>query len=916
MTKIYINNKQYITNQSHNLLQACLSHGFDIPYFCWHPELGSIGSCRQCAIKKHQNPQDKIGKIIMSCMTPVENDIIISTQDQEIQKFRKHIIELLMIHHPHDCPVCEEGGNCHLQDMTVITKHHSRRYQFKKRTHQNQNMGPFISHEMNRCITCYRCVRYYKDYADGNDFGVYGIHDNIYFGRPKNGTLQNEFSGNLIEICPTGVFTDKTHSENYNRKWDMQYAPSICQQCSIGCNIIISERYGKIRKIENHYHGNINHYFICDRGRFGYDYLNLKNRTYQPKNKKNNQWNFLTAQEAIKKAIHILKKSQQIFGIGSARTTIENNFALKELVGEENFSTGIPKKEQEIIKLIFNILQNGGIYSPSLKEIEQYDAILILGEDVTQTGARMALSIRQAIKKTQTTYLKKLQIPIWHTNAVMNIRQNTKNPLFITNIDKTKLDDIASWTYYATTKEQAKLGFAIAHTLDKNAPSIKNIHSSLQKKIKIIATTLANANKPLIISGVGAGSKEIISAAANIAFALKKIGKKKVGITFILQQSNSMGSMMIHGKNLDHTIQKIKKYNKNNTTLIILENNLQRYISKKQMQSLLKNIKYLIIIDNQFNPIQQQSNLILPSTNFSESSGTIINHEGRAQRFFQVYYPKHYNNKITTLEGWRWLHWLHTAYKKNNIYWKKLDHILQEISQKIPQLRNIVDVAPQENFRVHGKKLARMPHCYSGRTILNTHINIHEKSTPKDPDSMFTFSMEGDNSPKTNRKHIAFVWTPGWNSPQAWNKFQKEIGGNLLYGNPGIKLITPNTKNTLKYFQNIPKEPPTKKNNWYIAAYWHLFGSEETSQNSKFIKKKMPKTYVMISQEDINKFNNIIDNKFLSFYCQESFFCLPIRISKTLSSGQIGLPIGFPGIPTTMIGLEVTQLKEVSICNN
>jgi NADH-quinone oxidoreductase subunit G len=142
-----------------------------------------------------------------------------------------------MTNHPHDCPVCEEGGHCHLQDMTVMAGHNMRRYRFTKRTHQNQDLGPFINHEMNRCIACYRCVRYYKDYAGGEDLGVYGAHDNLYFGRETDGVFESEFSGNLIEVCPTGVFTDRTHSERYNRKWDMQFAPSVCQQCSVGCNI-------------------------------------------------------------------------------------------------------------------------------------------------------------------------------------------------------------------------------------------------------------------------------------------------------------------------------------------------------------------------------------------------------------------------------------------------------------------------------------------------------------------------------------------------------------------------------------------------------------------------------------------------------------------------------------------------------
>ena len=122
-------------------------------------------------------------------MTPAQDGTFISIDDAEAKTFRESVVEWLMTNHPHDCPVCEEGGNCHLQDMTVMTGHSFRRYRFTKRTHNNQELGPFISHEMNRCIACYRCVRYYKDYADGTDFGVYGAHDNVYFGRPESGTL-------------------------------------------------------------------------------------------------------------------------------------------------------------------------------------------------------------------------------------------------------------------------------------------------------------------------------------------------------------------------------------------------------------------------------------------------------------------------------------------------------------------------------------------------------------------------------------------------------------------------------------------------------------------------------------------------------------------------------------------------------
>ena len=282
MATIHVDGKDLEVDGADNLLQACLSLGLDIPYFCWHPALGSVGACRQCAVKQYTDENDKRGRIVMSCMTPATDGSWISIDDEEAKVFRASVVEWLMTNHPHDCPVCEEGGHCHLQDMTVMTGHNERRYRFTKRTHQNQELGPFISHEMNRCIACYRCVRFYKDYAGGTDLGVFGAHDNVYFGRVEDGVLESEFSGNLTEVCPTGVFTDKTHSERYNRKWDMQFAPSICQGCSVGCNISPGERYGELRRIENRFHGALNHYFLCDRGRFGYGHVNLADRPRQP----------------------------------------------------------------------------------------------------------------------------------------------------------------------------------------------------------------------------------------------------------------------------------------------------------------------------------------------------------------------------------------------------------------------------------------------------------------------------------------------------------------------------------------------------------------------------------------------------------------------------------------------------------
>ncbi|MEJ2644488.1 MAG: 2Fe-2S iron-sulfur cluster-binding protein, partial [Gammaproteobacteria bacterium] len=238
MATIFIDGRPFEVDGDKDLLDQCLSLGFDLPYFCWHPALGSVGSCRQCAVKQFKDENDTEGQIVMACMTPASDGTRISIDDPEARRFRAGIVELLMTNHPHDCPVCDEGGECHLQDMTVMTGHNYRDYRFNKRTFRNQDLGPFLNHEMNRCITCYRCVRFYQDYAGGTDLVAMASKNHVYFGRHVDGALENEFSGNLVEVCPTGVFTDKSLKAHYTRKWDLQTAPSVCVHCGHGCNIL------------------------------------------------------------------------------------------------------------------------------------------------------------------------------------------------------------------------------------------------------------------------------------------------------------------------------------------------------------------------------------------------------------------------------------------------------------------------------------------------------------------------------------------------------------------------------------------------------------------------------------------------------------------------------------------------------
>lgn len=907
MATIHVDGKEYEVNGADNLLEACLNLGLDIPYFCWHPALGSVGACRQCAVKQYQNAEDTRGRLVMSCMTPAADGTFISIDDEEAKKFRESVVEWYMTNHPHDCPVCEEGGNCHLQDMTVMTGHTMRRYRFTKRTHRNQELGPFISHEMNRCIACYRCVRYYKDYADGTDLGVFGAHNNVFFGRVEDGTLESEFSGNLVEICPTGVFTDKTHSSRYNRKWDMQFAPSICQGCSMGCNISPGERYGELRRIENRYNGTVNRYFLCDRGRFGYGYVNLASRPRQPKKRLGSNWLEISAAQATQAAAEMLKKGQRVVGIGSPRASIESNFALREVVGAENFYSGISAAEQARLTLMLDILQKGGVYTPSLREIEDYDAVLVLGEDLTQTGARMALSVRQAVKGKAREMAAAQKVADWQIAAIMNIGQRAKYPLFVTHVDETRLDDVAAWSYRAPVVEQARLGFAIAHHINGEAPAVDDLDEALNKQIEMIVKALSQAKKPLIISGSHAGSEEVIKAAANIAFALKAKGSE-VGLSYVADDANSMGLAMMKAKPLDDALKVMRSGQADSA--IVMENDLYRHFAADVIDDAIAKVDHLIVIDHQQTEIMEKAHLVLPASSFAESDGTMVSQEGRAQRYFQVFEPSFYNKEVVMHESWRWLSAVDSQWHEGNLDWTQLDHVIELCATRLPQFAGIVNAAPNASFRIRGQKLAREPHRYSGRTSMLANVSVHEQRQPKDIDSPFAFSMEGNNSPTAPRQQIPFAWAPGWNSPQAWNKFQSEVGGSLRFGDPGVRLIEC-SDNTLGYFTDIPPAFNLVENQWVVAPYYRLFGSEELSQRSQVIQERMDNAYLTVSESDAIALA-LSQGQQAMFTYEGREFTLPVKISAHLTQGQIGLPLGMAGISPSLVGVSVRQLRGIA----
>jgi len=887
MATIYVEDRSYTADPKQNLLHACLSLGFNLPYFCWHPAMGSVGACRQCAVKHFKDEKDTHGKLVMACMTAAAEGTRISIKDPEAVAFRAGIIEGMMASHPHDCPVCDEGGHCHLQDMTVMTGHDYRRYSFLKRTFRNQYLGPLVNHEMNRCIQCYRCVRFYREYAGGRDFDAFGLRDQVYFGRQADGVLENEFSGNLVEVCPTGVFTDKTLKQHYTRKWDLQMAPSVCVHCGLGCNTTPGERYGMLRQIVTRYNREVNGYFLCDRGRYGYEFVNSVRRIRQPRLTRNRELTSITKTEALQLVAPLVAEGRRAIGIGSPRASLESNFLLRTLVGPERFYAGVSDSHFHLISTMLEILRAGPARSPSLREIELSDAVLILGEDVTNVAPRMALSLRQSVRQQPMQIADKMHIPLWDDHPIRNALQDSKGPLFIATPAATRLDDVAAKTYRAAPEDIARLGFAIAHLIDKNAPAVSDLSADVRVLADDIAHALKKAQRPLVVSGPSCNNEAIIRAAANVTRALFTIGLP-AALSFIVPECNSFGLALMGGVPLSQAFKAVRDGAAD--AIVILENDLYQRAPARLVDAFLNETKHVVVLDHLLNQTAEKTTLAIPAGTFAEADGTFVSSEGRAQRFYQVFVPE---GDIQA--SWQWLRDVMTAAgRQEGNAWKNIDDVTAAIGSAIPALAQVRQAAPDSAFRIAGEKIPREPERYSGRTAMLANISVHEPKPPDDPDTPLSFSMEGtpDQAPAAL---IPFFWSPGWNSIQATNFYQTEIAGPLRGGDAGVRLIAPSPQLHDTYFGQVPTAFAPSRDEWLLVPLYHIFGSEELSLAAPGVAELAPKPYVSLNTDDAKRLG-VEPGEQITIKLDGTTYSLPAKIRGELPLGIAGLPVGFPGL--------------------
>ncbi|WP_193166284.1 NADH-quinone oxidoreductase subunit NuoG [Microbulbifer hainanensis] len=918
MPNITIDGEQYEIEDGQNLLNACLSLGINLPYFCWHPAMGSVGACRQCAVIEYKDFEDQRGKLVMGCMTPIKDGGIYSVSADSAREFRGGVIEDLMTNHPHDCPVCEEGGECHLQDMTEMSGHTLRRYRGTKRTHRNQYLGPFINHEMNRCIACYRCTRFYREYAGGSDLAALGRNNQVYFGREQDGMLESGFSGNLVEVCPTGVFTDKTFSEHFVRKWDLQTAPSICEHCAVGCNTAPGAREpgdgedAILRRVTNLFNHDINGYFLCDRGRFGYDYVNSEARiknvlatrtlelieTTAGENEKIH--GDMAPRDALQQFADTITAARRgrrrLIGIGSPRSSLENNFALRQLVGAEHYYAGLNARDLQLLHLVDRIQRDPRLYSPTTPQIENADAVLVLGEEIEQTAPRIALAVRQAARNRQKQHAQQLKIPLWQDASVRQL-DGSPSPILLVGVDTAGLCDIASEHLPCTAEQTAMFAAAIACRLSGDDSGSPDLPEGLLELADNAAQILAGAERPLIISGCGNRDKATLHGAAAIATALGERTESPCALYLACPEVNSLGIAQLFEPGTGDLEQLAQSLESGEDTgmpvsVVILENDLYRRADAETVEQILA-ADEVILLDSLLNQTARRADLIFPAAATAESQGSYINSNGTAQRFYAVYEGTGFIQ-----ESWRWLSDAAglCGAKAPSLTalasWRHSTDLSAAIACEFSQMASLADLGPDEDYRIDGLKVARQTHRYSGRTAIHAKAHVAEQPPHADPDAPMAFSMEGiQNAGETPL--VANIWSPGWNSNQSIHKFQQEVGGPRRHADGTARLLR--EPQAMPSWRAPTGSAPRSPAELELVPLYCLYGSDELSARAKAIASVIDEPYAVLSEHDASE-RAIAAGDSVEIELPEAHFLVRARISTDQPRGTLGVPYGLPGL--------------------
>ena len=639
MPKITINNKVIDFQDGMTVMQACELADVEIPRFCYHDKLSIAGNCRMCLVEMEKSP-----KPIASCAMPAAEGMNIKTNTELVKKARQGVMEFLLINHPLDCPICDQGGECDLQDQALHYGFDKSRYEENKRAVKNKYMGPLVSTIMTRCIHCTRCVRFSTEIAGVDDIGLLGRGENAEITTYLEKTIESELSGNVIDLCPVGALTNKPYAFQ-SRPWELKKTESVDVFDGMGASIRIDSKGKNVLRVLPRLNEEINEEWINDKTRFAIDGLS-RQRLDKPYIKIDNKLEATSWDTALKLVASEIKKrgAENTSAFSGKFSDIESLYSTKNFLNLLN---------SEFYDCRFDNTQfipghrSSYLFNSSIQKIDEADAILIIGSN-----------------------------PKWEA-AVLNSR-----------IRKAYLNNNCQ---IALIGPKINLTYKYTH-LSNDISYLNNI---LNEKSDFLEH-LKNAKNPLMLIGSSAinynDGIEILKICAEICNKLNIVNESENGFNILNQNISRVGALDIgfYSKNFDRDfkVSLAKHIRDTNPVVFLLGLDELNFSSLKD--------SFVIYIGHHGDEGANNADIILPSPAFPEKTSTFVNIEGRVLQT-----TKCFNPIGDAKEEWKIFRALSQEFKEQ-LKFNNLKELRQEIIKKFPHL-NQLNILPNKSEVNFGK---------------------------------------------------------------------------------------------------------------------------------------------------------------------------------------------------------------------
>ena len=610
MVEIEIDGKKVEVAPGSVVIQAAELAGTFIPHFCYHKKLSIAANCRMCLVDVEKAP-----KPMPACATPVTQGMVVHTKSERAIKAQKSVMEFLLINHPLDCPICDQGGECQLQDLAVGYGGGASRYDEEKRVVFHKDVGPLISmEEMSRCIHCTRCVRFGQEIAGSMELGMShrGEHSEIetFVGH----TVDSELSGNMIDICPVGALTSKPFRYQA-RTWELSRRKSISPHDATGANLIIQVKNNQVMRVVPLDNEDVNECWIADRDRFSYEALNGPDRLTQPMLKQDGQWITVDWTTALEYVANGVKQIKQDHGAQALGCLASPHSTLEELHLATQFMRGLGSDNIDSRLRAAEFPTDGQVrwLGTSVASLSTLERVLVLGSNLRKDHPLLAQRIRQAARRGAQVHALNDKVMDW----AMPVTQTLTSPS-------------ATWV-----QALANIAAAIAKQTSVVAPVSGNADDATAQAI---ATSLLSGERKALLLGNAAAHHAKASSLLSLANWMAAQTGASVG--YLGEAANTVGAQLVKaqpvqgGMNTAHMLQADAL-----KALFLLNIEPAQDCAGGQAAMAHLGRTAMVVTLSPFKTNLDISDVLLPISPFTETAGTFVNTEGRAQSFHGVVRP-------------------------------------------------------------------------------------------------------------------------------------------------------------------------------------------------------------------------------------------------------------------------------------